>query len=280
MKAFRNIIAWVLAVIITIAAAVYQRTTGPTYPKKEKITIDNTEYKFKLIRSHGGEKDAIVELENISSDISGELIFRRYPTKEEWTKVDMQYKDSILIGELPKQPPAGKLEYYINLKHKDKIYEIGKDEKIIIRFKGAVPKWVLLPHVLFMFIAMLLSNLSGLLAIFKIKKQKFYSILTLILLFIGGMILGPIMQKYAFGEFWTGVPFGWDLTDNKTLIAFVAWIAAVVLNQKKQMNSATIAASVITLLIYSIPHSMFGSELDPNTGEVIQAYIVNYFYIF
>jgi hypothetical protein len=42
------------------------------------------------------------------------------------------------------------------------------------------------------------------------------------------MILGPVVQKFAFGEYWTGFPFGTDLTDNKTLIAFIGWIIALV----------------------------------------------------
>ena len=47
------------------------------------------------------------------------------------------------------------------------------------------------------------------------------------LLFAGGMILGPVVQNFAFGELWTSVPFSWDLTDNKTLVAFTFWIIAV-----------------------------------------------------
>ena len=84
------------------------------------------------------------------------------------------------------------------------------------------------------------------------------------------MVLGPLVQKYAFGEFWTGVPFGWDLTDNKTLIAVFAWILAVVMNRKKERPGYIIAAAVILLLVYSIPHSLFGSELDYATGTVTQ----------
>jgi len=84
------------------------------------------------------------------------------------------------------------------------------------------------------------------------------------------MVLGPLVQKYAFGEFWTGVPFGWDLTDNKTLIAVFAWILAVVMNHKKERPGYIIAAAVILLLVYSIPHSLFGSELDYATGTVTQ----------
>jgi hypothetical protein len=95
----------------------------------------------------------------------------------------------------------------------------------------------------------------------------------LILLGLGGMILGPAVQYYAFGDAWTGIPFAWDLTDNKTLLAFVFWILAVVMNIKKERPAYVILASLVMLAIYSIPHSMFGSQLDPSTGKVIQGFI-------
>ena len=47
-------------------------------------------------------------------------------------------------------------------------------------------------------------------------------------LVFGGFVLGPAVQKQAFGEWWSGVPYGWDLTDNKTLLAFLAWLPAII----------------------------------------------------
>jgi hypothetical protein len=91
------------------------------------------------------------------------------------------------------------------------------------------------------------------------------------------MILGPLVQNYAFGELWTGIPFGWDLTDNKTLIAFLFWILAVFMNRKQEKPFYTALAALILLLIYSIPHSMFGSELDYSTGQVTQGFIMFFF---
>jgi hypothetical protein len=89
------------------------------------------------------------------------------------------------------------------------------------------------------------------------------ALLTLALLTMGGMILGPFVQKYAFGAFWTGVPFGWDLTDNKTLISFVAWIGAIWAGRKgNKAHGWILAASIITLIIFMIPHSVLGSELN------------------
>jgi len=86
---------------------------------------------------------------------------------------------------------------------------------------------------------------------------------------IGGMILGPIVQLYAFGDLWTGWPFGGDWTDNKTLFAFVFWVIAFFVLRKNRSNRLwPIIAFVALLAIYLIPHSMGGSELDYETGKV------------
>jgi Na+/melibiose symporter-like transporter len=85
---------------------------------------------------------------------------------------------------------------------------------------------------------------------------------------LGGMVFGPFVQKFAFGAYWTGFPFGGDLTDNKTLIMWVCWlIAAGVLAIKPRTKAvygkiAVVVAAVVMTAVYLIPHSMRGSELD------------------
>ena len=128
-----------------------------------------------------------------------------------------------------------------------------------------------------MFLAMLFSTLAGLMAVIKYPLYKKYSVWTLILFIAGGMILGPIVQYYAFGDLWTGIPFGWDLTDNKTLIALLFWILAVVMNRKKERPLYTVLAAFVLLLVFSIPHSLFGSELNYSSGQVTQGIILNFF---
>jgi hypothetical protein len=140
-----------------------------------------------------------------------------------------------------------------------------------------VPPFILAPHILCMFIAMLFSTLAGLMALVKFPLYKKYTILTLVLFTIGGMILGPIVQYDAFGDLWTGIPFGWDLTDNKTLIAFLFWGLAYFMNRNKDRPLYTALAALVLLLVYSIPHSMFGSELNYESGQVIQGMMFNFF---
>jgi len=271
--------AWVLAVIITLAAAYYQRITGPTYPKEQTISINGKQSETKFIRSHGGDDDATVTLNIADTSVRAVIYWNHYPSKKDEIWNVSEFKHEVVEGQngmtvkLPHQPPAGKLMYYTEITDSKGTQAFFKESPIVIRYKGDVPAWVLIPHVIFIFIAMLIANVSGLFAAFKIPRYKFYTKWTLILIFIGGLILGPIVQKYAFNEFWAGVPRGWDLTDNKLLIAFIAWLIAFLMNRKKENRSSVIVAALITLIIFTIPHSMFGSELDRETGKVIQGFI-------
>ncbi len=98
------------------------------------------------------------------------------------------------------------------------------------------------------------------------SKMKPLAWITLGLIIVGGLIFGPIVQKYAFGAYWTGWPFGEDLTDNKTAVMAIAWIIALWRITRKNASNKSrwwiVAAMVVTFAVYLIPHSMRGSELD------------------
>jgi len=288
---FKMVLFWILAIAITISAAIYQRKTGPTYPKRINVEVNGQQLELKLVRSLGLDERPEVKLAIKDTAVKARLFFRRYPTSDVFTEVHFQFKEypvnswimnnlfkitkeSGYYAQVDQQAAAGKVEYYFELTDDQGTKIYMKDNPVVIRFKGAVPSAVLIPHIFFMFFAMLLAVLSGILAIAKHKKFRIYTGITFILLLIGGMILGPLVQKYAFGDYWTGIPFGWDLTDNKTLIAFVFWLLAFLGNLKKERPWLTILATVILLAIYSIPHSMFGSELNYESGEVVQGFIL------
>ena len=266
----KSIVWWVVAIIFTISIAVFQRMTGPTYPVTGKINIAETAIKFKLLRSHVTSTNALITFKEIDTAFTGSLIYRHYKSDEQWTEMPMKRNEmKELVGELPAQPMAGKLEYKAYLKYKNDSYALNTTP-VVIRFTGDVPPLVMIPHILLMFLAMLFSSRTGIEALIKGKNTFKYTIITLVTLFIGGIILGPVVQKYAFGAYWTGWPFGKDLTDNKTLIAFIFWaIAAFVLYRNKAKRTMVVVAAVALLLIYMIPHSMFGSELNYKSGQVV-----------
>ena len=261
----KSILLWLIAFVLTVFTAVYQRLTGPTYPVSGEAVVSTEVVSYKLDRSHGGEDDHPIEINVDDETICGELIWKRYKTNDEWTSFEMKRKDKKLMAFLPHQPPAGKLVYHVVLQKGNEAVTLPEDGEVIIRFKGDVPIFFLIPHIIFIFGAMLLSTRTGLEYFNEGKNFKPLTILTFIFVIMGGFIFGPIVQKYAFGAFWTGFPFGHDLTDNKILIGFIGWLLALIALYKfKNPKRWIVFAAILMFIIFLIPHSLLGSELDYN----------------
>jgi hypothetical protein len=258
----RTATLWIVAVVITLASVVYQRATGPTYPLRGSIQWNATTIDYRLLRSHDTTDDAVVEIA-VPASVEGELRWRRLRSHDEWHVEPLPRNHSGVIVRIPKQPAAGKIAYQVTLQDESGRRQPLSEEPVVMRFKDPVPAWALWPHILFMFAAMLLATRTGLEAILGRDQSYTLAWWTTGLLFLGGLVLGPIVQKYAFGEFWTGWPFGHDLTDTKTAFAMLAWIAALTRARRNSRGRWWIVvAAVLTLAVYLIPHSVLGSELD------------------
>ena len=253
---------WLLAIVITLVLSIYQRMTGPTYPKKVTIELNGESYQIKLPRS-GVQHDEIVTLKGVPSNVKAQMHYRRYPTANDYTTVDYVWKDSTWQAALPVQPVAGKLQYYITVDEKDYL----KDEPILIRFRNDVPAIILIPHILLMFAAMLFAVYTFLLVVTH-KDYKRWLKITVATLFVGGFILGPLVQHAAFGPWWAGYPYGTDLTDNKTLISFLFFLAALATLKWKYNKWVVCIAVLVMIAIFTIPHSTYGSEYDYTTQQL------------
>lgn len=85
--------------------------------------------------------------------------------------------------------------------------------------------------------------------------------LGIITFFITGFPIGCIIEKQVLGNYWEGVPFGWDITDSKTLIILVIWLIIIWLNAKNKMGMRTyskwvIINTIITIILFLLPHSL------------------------
>ncbi len=265
----KKVLFWVLAVALSIAAMVYQKMTGPTYPKKYEVTYQNEEFSFSLPRSNNGRPGAYPVEVQLPEDFSANLVWRLFPSENPWETVEMKRQGDLLSTSLPHQPPAGKIEYHLELMAGGKLIDLHEGENVVIRFRGDVPAWALIPHVLMMVLTVIWSMATIIFALANMPDYKRYIGMTLIFLIIGGFILGPVVQKFSFGAYWTGWPLGDDLTDNKTIFALIAFVLAWFLRNKSYGKWLAVGAALVMMVVYLIPHSMNGSELDVESGEVV-----------
>jgi hypothetical protein len=258
---------WAAAFVLMLGAAVWQRLTGPTHPKRGHREIAGQDVPWRLLRTAVSGEPFMVAVP-APTGVTGAVHYRRFPTGEPFTEAAMSRQGGALVALLPTQPPAGKLEYYVTLGEGGGSARIPDGEPVVMRFKGDVPAGVLVPHVVAMFLSMLIGVRAALAAVLGRPEAKRYAWVALVGITIGGLVLGPIVQKHAFGAYWTGWPFGEDLTDNKTLAMWLAWVVAVaVLARRRQPGDrvarwTVVAACLVTIAVYLVPHSLRGSQLD------------------
>jgi len=253
---------WTLAVLVTMATLVYQRRTGPTYPLRGRVTIGGQEVRLKLLRSFDGAGDHPVVVVAPDTAVTGSVQWRRFPSGDAWDTLQLERRGDSLVAMLPHQPPAGKLAYQLRLARGGE-REVFPAEPAVTRFKGAISAAVIVPHLLCMFGGLILLMRAGLGAMAREPRYPSWAKLGILVFGIGGFVFGPWMQHQAFGDWWTGIPFGWDMTDNKTLIAAAAWLYALWrMRGGRQARGAVIAAALVTLVVFLVPHSVFGSQID------------------
>lgn len=265
-----NITLWVLAVVLMLCAAIYQRRTGPTHDMRGSFEAAGQSHGYRLLRSEVTTTDARIALPDPGNCDYGWLWYKRYATDDRFSPLQLQSEEDELAAYLPAQPAAGKLEYYLTVGCSDGDVRVPAEDadNVIIRFRGDVPAYVLLPHILLMFFSVLIGIRTGLAALFSPRGMRTMAWVTLTGMTVGGMILGPVVQKYAFGALWTGFPFGYDLTDNKMLIMWLVWLAACAVvgfkpkDSEKASCMAVAMATLVMIAVYLIPHSLHGSQLD------------------
>ncbi len=260
----KGVVVWAMAVVVTLTLAVFQRMTGPTHPRRGSVSVEGRRIDYRLLRSHGGGGGLPVSLDVKGlSDASAVLRWRLYPGEHPWHELSMERQEGHLVAVVPHQPPAGKVEYRIVLRSGSSTVQVPGDEPVVARFKGAVPAGILVPHILCMFLSMLLATVAFVRVAVGGPPPRVEVLLGMLFLMAGGLVLGPMVQYHAFGAYWTGWPYGTDLTDNKTAIAFLAWLPVTILAlRRRRMTLAVLVGWVVMMGVFLIPHSLRGSHID------------------
>lgn len=272
---------WVIAIVLTLACFMYQDKTGPTYPLEGSLDTAKGPLSFTFLRSETLGTDLKIMLTGVPEGVSAEVRYRRYRSDDDWSQLDLlpgtfEFSRRGVVRtvngigvELPAlDKRAGKYEYFVLVDDgSGEPFSVTGETPVYARYKGSVPMPVLAVHILTIFASMMFALRTVMEAARPAGNYKWMLWATLGSLIAGGFIMGPIVQYYAFGVLWSGVPYGFDWTDNKVLVELVFWVLAVALNWgPKRRTWPIFLAGMVTLVVYFIPHSIFGSEYDFTAG--------------
>lgn len=136
-----------------------------------------------------------------------------------------------------------------------------------VRFEGRASFILLLLHIVLMIAAFFLLIHALYYAMYYLQTGEKASPLVLTVnwgitaFFITGFPIGWVIEKQVLGNYWEGIPFGWDITDSKTLIILILWLVFIILQRTGKITIKTFARwvivnTIITVLLFLIPHSL------------------------
>jgi hypothetical protein len=136
-----------------------------------------------------------------------------------------------------------------------------------LRSEGQVSRPALYFHVLLMLFAIVLFFHVLYDALYILNgghRERRIVLVTLyaqICFFITGFPLGWIIEKQALGNYWEGIPFGWDITDSKTLFIFLYWMIPLILYWMKKIGERgfakwAVGGVLFTVAMFLLPHSL------------------------
>ncbi len=279
----KGLLAWLAAVALTAACFAFQNRTGPTYPLEGAVETSRGPVRFLFLRSEEiGTPLQLMLRAPIPAGVTGSVRWRRFKSHDGWRTTAMEPgtfrftrrgspEEVRGVGaRLPSLPErAGKYEYFVDLDDGTGPRSVTGDRPIFARYKAPVPIGVLLPHILVVFLSMTLAVRTALAALAGGEVRRLL-LATIGSLLLGAFALGPLVQWYAFGVWWSGFPFGYDWTDNKVVVELAAWLlaggAVLAWRGTGRARVAVLLALAVTLAVYFIPHSIFGSEYDYRRG--------------
>lgn len=288
-------IRWTAALLLTVALLYVARTSSMGRP--ELVTHTDNGYTFEYLTV---PKIAENTTGTVSLNITGpfepgaRVVLRK--TKfgqdaitpvERYGSVPMSVEDSAqgLYSVIITAGNRGaKAWYYFEVR--DNVgglrasFKTPEGEPFVLKWIGDVPQVVLVTHIFFMFATVYFVILGMLHGVNMIRgSTDAYSLgkaffLSVVCSFVGGYPLGFMMNYYAFGGVWEGVPFGTDATDNKTQVLFVYLVLVALatmgswtrgkfgkdLWSPKVLGWMGVGGFVLLLATYLIPHSI---QFDP-----------------
>jgi hypothetical protein len=215
---------------------------------------------------------------------------------------------------IPGQEPGTEVSYYIAVVDKDarttqlpKYAPYDQFSFRVVVGKGEATASLLIAHVIFILgaiifvVAAAYYSLRYLYKGYGINKAIQTAGIATGMIFVGGFPLGWIIAYQVYGTPWTGIPFGWDITDNKTLVIFIYWLVILFMVKGSTMNlfskgrgkhcpyrwllsltnkfdfspykkrtdridrkrfaKLTIIGAILTIALYLIPHSLMVSPI-------------------
>lgn len=247
---------WTLSLAIALVAPLYHYERGPQAPVRGTKDVGGAIVQFALAKKHSGSGDAEVRVAPVPVSMEGTLLWRPSGAQDGFTYVRMERTGNGLTGRIPHQPAGRSAEYRVVLQNwGERVWLTGPAVPML--FQNDVPAALWASHLLLLFLGLIFASRAGLEA-WLAKEPKLHVLArnAFVLLMLGGVGAGSVLQFVTVGSAWTGWPLGSGTTSALTLAAALLWAPAVLLVRRNRRFSRVmvLAAAMATISAFFAAH--------------------------
>ena len=217
---------------------------------------------------------------DVSDDIKSVRLFLYYTAGDAPQEViQLEFlENGNYFATIPSQKRGTHVEYYLEARAgRDLVVRVPKSVEepgFTFTYKGIPNQALLVTSILLMFVALLLFLLCGFLAFRALTHRRVVidiprlGFLGLVIFFISSFPLGMVKTFQTLGTPWRGFPVGNDITDNRSLVIVLYWVAASFLYKgsimkkdpardllgRKPLPYIYLLGVLLTVVMFLIPH--------------------------
>ena len=244
------IILWLASFVIVFLAVYISNILDEDYPITSTFGIEGKKVSYRFEKVHYGNGDYNVIIRTDVADLAGKL-FWKGETDSDWQSKEFKKSDMILSGSIPALEPTEKINYYIELYHRDKKYFLPDNQKVTLTYFGKIPLFINVIEHFLLYLGLVLAVRTGLEFFNNGAKTKKFGFLTLILFLPHIVLINPLYLTYKYGFINSSIPPISKLFLLSDIGIFIIWIGTMItIFVSDKFKPLPLMSSILILIIY------------------------------
>jgi len=243
-----QIILWLSSLVVVFLIGYVKNITDKDYPITSTFGIEGKKVSYKLDKiSYDKSSYKNIILSDIQG-LEGKLIWFKEDVKHELVYKEIERG---LECEIPTLKAGQNIKYKVILNYLDKRYEIPEKDFVTLTFLGNIPSPVNIINFVLLYGGLLMSIRCVLELFNKNKNLKKYMVIVCTLFMTLTLLIHPLYNSYILGAINNYIPNVIELLEPLFLVITFLWVfGAVLIFNKKYINTVTIFISSATILLF------------------------------
>ncbi len=244
------IILWLASFVIVFLAVYISNIIDEDYPITSTFGIEGRKVSYRFEKVNYGNENYKVIIRTDVVELTGKL-FWKSNADSNWQSKELKKSDLILSENIPALNPAEKINYYIELIHKDKKYVLPDNQKVTLTFFGKIPIFINVLEHLLLYLGLILVVRTGLEFFNDGAKSKKFGFLTLILFLPHIALINPLYLTYKYGFINSSIPPISKLFLLSDIGIFIIWIGTMItIFVSDKFKFLPLVSAILILIIF------------------------------